>query len=63
MINYLHQVREKAKLPAFDSVRGVFVEGKRIYTDSGFREKTHIQICIRNPDGIQGVFRVRDEDL
>ena len=63
VVNYLHQTREKARLRVFDSVRGVFVEGREIYADSGFREKTHIQICARNPACIKGVFRVRGQDL
>lgn len=44
--------------PAYDTVRGLFVEGKPIYKDSGFHEKTHIQICVRNHYFIKGVFRV-----
>lgn len=63
VINYLHKVREKARLRAFDTFRGVFIEGKRIYADSGFREKTHIQICVRNAACIKGVFRVKTEDV
>ena len=46
---------EKGKKP-FDSIRGLFIEGKVIYPGSGFREKTHIQICIRNPNCIKGYF-------
>jgi hypothetical protein len=34
------------------------MEGKRIYPTSGFWNKTHIQICVCNPDNIKGVFRV-----
>jgi hypothetical protein len=63
VINHLHNVREVENLAAFDSVRGVFIEGNPVYEGSGFREKAHIQICVRNPDRIKGVFRVRDEDL
>jgi hypothetical protein len=60
VINYLHQAREKADMPAFDSVRGLFPEGKELYMDSGFRLETHVQICVRNQDLIHGVFRVAD---
>lgn len=63
VINYLHEVRNNEALRPFDSVRGVFVEGKRIYENSGFREKTHIQICVRNSACIKGVFRVKTENL
>jgi hypothetical protein len=61
VINYLHVAREQAKEQPFDSVRGVFTEGEHIYANSGFRRKTHIQICVRNPDMIKGVFRVRPQ--
>lgn len=60
VINFLHKAREKANLPAFDTVRGVFTEGDHVYTNSGFRRKTHIQICVRNQSNIHGVFRVHD---
>ena len=41
---------------AFDSARGVFVEGEALYPNAGFNEKNHIQICIRNPNCIKGFF-------
>lgn len=40
----------------YDSVKGVFWEGKRLYRNAGFREKNHIQICICNPNCIKGYF-------
>ena len=66
VINYLHEIRASAEPPLqpFDSVKGVFLaEGGRIYEGSGFFNKTHIQICIRNPSCIKGVFRVPNEHL
>ena len=57
----LHLLREEKKLPAFDSVRGFFVEGKALYQNSGFRELDHIQICIRSPKQILGYFWPRGE--
>ena len=60
VINFLHFAREKAKEQPFDTVRGVFTEGKRAYMNSGFHHKTHIQICVRNQECIHGVFRVHD---
>lgn len=58
VINYLHKAREDANEQPFDTVRGVFTEGEHIYANSGFRRKTHIQICVRNQANIHGVFRV-----
>lgn len=46
--------------PHFDTVRAVFVEGDPIYPDAGFHEKSHIQICVRNPNRIAGTFRPRE---
>lgn len=58
VINYLHAVREEQGQSAFDTVRGVFTEGPRLYANSGFRSKTHIQVCVRSRDMVKGVFRV-----
>ncbi len=63
VINFLHESIEKAEMPPFDSVRGVFLEGNRIYEKSGFYERTHIQLCVRNPKSIKGVFRVERSEL
>lgn len=41
----------------FDSVRGAFVEGGPAFEGSGIFSKTHIQICIRNPNCIRGFFK------
>ncbi len=61
--NHLHNVREKALLPAFQTLKAVFIEGNRIYEDAGFFEKTHIQICVQDVSCIKGVFRVSEEYL
>ena len=58
VIRRLHSILEAQNLPAVDSVKGVFIEGKPIYHGAGFDEKTHIQIVIRNSHCIKGVFRV-----
>jgi hypothetical protein len=33
--------------PPFDTVRSLFHEGKELYDDSGFWDKTHTEIAIR----------------
>jgi hypothetical protein len=63
VINHLHQVRDKAGLVPFDSLKGVFIEGGPIYPKSGFYQRTHTQICVRNLTCIKGVFRVPDDQL
>ena len=40
----------------FDTVRGLFVEGKPAYPGSGFYSKTHGQVAVRNAAAIRGVF-------
>lgn len=59
VIQTIHEVRREEKLRDFDSVRGVFWEGAELYPNAGFREKDHIQLCIRNPNCIKGYFYPR----
>jgi hypothetical protein len=60
VIETVHQYNRDAKGLAFDSVRGVFPEGKVLYPNAGFREKDHIQIAVRNPNCIKGFFIPRE---
>lgn len=60
VIQYLHTVISGQNEKPFDSVRGLFPEGKPLYQNAGFRIKDHIQICIRNPNCIKGYFRPRN---
>lgn len=60
VIETLHSLKKKKEERAFDSVRGVFVEGKELYPTAGFREKNHIQLCIRNPNCIKGYFHPQE---
>ena len=57
VINYVHQSRSDEGLPAFDTVRSVFIEGDPLYPTAGFYSKNHIQLCVRNRDCIKGYFR------
>lgn len=43
----------------FDSVRALFSEGGPVYEGAGFQKKTHIQLCVRNPNCIKGYFAPR----
>ncbi len=62
VIETLHQYRKANGMEAFDSVRGMFAEGNKLYPGAGFQEQSHIQICVCNPNCIKGYFRVRDSD-
>ena len=53
----VHLLIQEAGQPAYDSVRGVFWEGQKLFPGAGFRSKNHIQICVRNPNCIKGYFR------
>lgn len=55
VIEFLHVINTEEQ--SFDSVRGMFVEGKELYDGAGFHEKTHVQIAIRNSSMIKGYFR------
>lgn len=61
VINYLHTIETSSGRSEFDTVRGVFIEGQPIYSNSGFREKTHIQICVRNPLANQRGIQASDD--
>jgi len=56
VIETLHNYRLQNNISPFDSVRSVFLEGNDLYENAGFKEKNHIQICIRNPGSIKGFF-------
>jgi hypothetical protein len=53
----LHEMRHENNLPPYNSVLGVFQEGAELYDGTEFREKTHVQICIRDLNCIKGYFK------
>lgn len=59
VLEFLHSKILDSNSQPFDSVRALFIEGEPIYKDAGFHSKTHIQLCIRNPKCIKGVFLPR----
>jgi hypothetical protein len=56
VIQTIHASNEKGAQESFDTVRGIFEEGEQLYPGAGFKKKTHIQICVRNPNCIKGYF-------
>jgi len=62
VINTIHQFYQSTGKSPFDSVRGLFLEGERVYDGAGFFKESHIQICVRNPNCIKGYFRVIEPD-
>lgn len=57
VVNRLYEMLVAQNNP-FDTVKGIFVEDDPIYVGSGFHRSTHVQIAVRNPGCIKGVFRV-----
>lgn len=57
VMNFLHSYREARGEDPYDSIRGPFLEGKRLYAHAGFRSENHIQLCVRKTDCIKGYFR------
>ncbi len=62
VIEFMHNAVKEARQTGYDSVRGVFWEGNELYPTSGFKEKNHVQLCIRNPNAIKGYFRPLNVD-
>lgn len=56
VIQQIHDYNRENNLGEYDSVRGIFEEGEPAYPGSCFREKTHTQLCIRNPNCIKAFF-------
>jgi len=63
VLNVLHEIRQDTAKEPIQTVRGVFIEGKPIYSNSDFFEKTHIQIAVRDAECIKGIFRVPESHL
>jgi hypothetical protein len=51
----LRRLSEQGRV--YDTVRGAFWEGESIYPGAGFARESHIQVVVRNPACIVGVFR------
>lgn len=56
VIQQIHDYNRVQNKREFDSVRGLFTEGGPPYPGSAFQERTHVQLCICNPNCIKGYF-------
>ncbi|ADW70378.1 hypothetical protein [Granulicella tundricola] len=63
VLNYVHRLQAEEGKSPFDTLKGVFIEKPTLYPGSAFGIKNHIQIAVRNPECIKGVFRVPDAHL
>lgn len=62
ILQLVHSTMEAGGEMPFDSVRCAFEEGAPSFPGAGIFDKTHIQICIRNPLCIKGYFLPLDKD-
>ncbi len=61
VLRHLHQTVEKnPDTEPFDTVRGMFVEGRKAFPGSGIHSKSHVHIAVRNPACIKGIFFPRN---
>jgi hypothetical protein len=61
VIEFMHQLRSQAPasghaLPAYDTVRGPFLEGEDLYPGAGIKALAHVQVAVRNVACIKGYF-------
>jgi hypothetical protein len=63
VFNMVHKLRTDDGKEPYDTVLGIFEEGSEVYQDACFKEKTHIQVAVRNPECIVGYFQVRGQEV
>lgn len=61
VFRHLHEIiddlsEKEAGIEPFDTVRGMFVEGGRVFPGSGLYRKSHVQIAVRSAACIKGLF-------
>lgn len=61
VIKHLHAMLGGSKVEAYDTVRGMFTEGDALYPGGAFRERTHVQIAVRDPACVLGLFWPRGD--
>lgn len=59
VIKHLHSVMDEDEgqtIPHFETIRGMFTEGDELYPGAAFYHQSHVQIAVRNPECIKGLF-------
>ena len=61
VFRHLHRIvelrgQQDPTIEPFDTVRGMFVEGGKVFPGSGIYKKSHVQIAVRNLSCIKGIF-------
>ena len=57
VLNWVLDAHASRASVVYDAVRGGFTEGAAVFPGSGLQRETHVQVAIRNPSCILGVFR------
>lgn len=56
VIEQMHTLRRLMNVPGYDTVRGPFPEGRKLYPGAGLTRRAHIQIAVRNVECIKACF-------
>ncbi len=56
VIQYLHQSNKETNNPSYDTIRSSFNEGDKVYPDSTFTTRLHIEVCVKNTNMIIGYY-------
>jgi hypothetical protein len=56
IIEAVHNTNKLSGKKEYDTVRGVFFEGKELFPGSALTENNHIQLCVRKQSAILGYF-------
>lgn len=57
VMNWYLDMLERRGIETYDTVRCGFVEGGPVYEGAGIHRESHVQLVVRNPAAILGVFR------
>jgi hypothetical protein len=55
----VHELARLKGLSKYDTVRSAFAEGKEAHSGSNFSMRSHIEVCVINPEMIKGYFLPR----
>jgi hypothetical protein len=61
VIKHLHSLLADSDVESYDTVRGMFTEGEALYPGAAFKERTHVQIAVRDPTCVLGLFWPRGD--
>lgn len=63
VIEEMHALRKKVRVPDYQTVRAAFPEGGPLYPETTLTEQNHIQIAVRDTSCIRGYFLPRTQPI